>query len=77
MVYLSITNPSDKIISDKEGKERSLHCEVLLEYVGKASEFVENEDDTILMKAMRSDCAAEEENMDFQAKLHLHQNYHL
>lgn len=67
--YMNVAIDLDKIISDKEGKERSLYCEVLLEYVGKASEFVENEDDTILMKAMRSDCAAEEENMDFQVEI--------
>lgn len=67
--YMNVAIDLDKIISDKEGKERSLYCEVLLEYVGKASEFVENEDDTILMKAVRSDCAAEEENMDFQVEI--------
>lgn len=67
--YMNVAIDLDKIISDKEGKERSLYCEVLLEYVGKASEFVENEDDAILVKAMRSDCVAEEENMDFQVEI--------
>ena len=67
--YMNVAIDLDKIISDKEGKERSLYCEVLLGYVGKASEFVENEDDAILVKAMRSDCVAEEENMDFQVEI--------
>ena len=64
--YMSVAIDLDKAIEDKEDEERSSYCEFLLDYVEKASEFAQGEDDMVLIKAIKTDCVAEEEVLDFQ-----------
>lgn len=65
--YMSVAIDLDRSIPDKEGEERSLYCDAIMEYVGKASEFAG--DDDALIKAIKSSCIAEGESIDFQVEI--------